>query len=137
MLYSHETIVPFFIGYTFEKKYKLVAYMGPNGMIDYLRRFVCRPKLKIATHATHDAVDAPGLTTTSILYFDPVNSFIVLVCPNLAPSDLKKTALLLGCIFIEIPILTICGMSPILRLRLTYDNLLMNRRIWDAGAKHL
>lgn len=61
--------------------------------------------------ATYVASTAPGLTTTSILYLDPVSSLMVRVCPNRAPSDLKYTALLLGSIFSEIPILTIWGTS--------------------------
>lgn len=55
---------------------------------------------------TYVASTAPGLTTTSMLYLEPVSSLMVRVCPNLAPSDLKYTALLLGSIFREIPILT-------------------------------
>lgn len=65
--------------------------------------------------STYVASTAPGLTTTSILYLEPVSSLMVRVWPNLAPSDLKYTALLLGSIFREIPILTTWGTSAMLQ----------------------
>lgn len=69
--------------------------------------------------ATYVASTAPGLTTTSMLYLEPVSSLMVRVCPNLAPSDLKYTALLLGSIFREIPILTTWGTSAMFPCRWT------------------
>lgn len=63
---------------------------------------------------THVASTAPGLTTTSTLYFIPVSNLMVLVWPNLVPSDLKNTGPLFGVVFSETPILISWGMSAMM-----------------------
>lgn len=64
---------------------------------------------------TYTGWTLPGFNTTSILYLEPVSSFIVRVCPNRDPSALKNTGPSFGWIFNDTQMLINAGTSAMMK----------------------
>lgn len=70
----------------------------------------------------------PGFNTTSILYLEPVSSFMVRVCPNREPSALKNTGPSFGSTFNDTQMLIIAGTSAMIK-ELTVTGLCVSRAL--------